>query len=92
MENIVYLHYKRQGYQVFVGKIYDMEIDFVLEKDGVKEYVQVAYLLSDESVIEREYRSLRKINDNHKKIVLSMDEISFGDNEGIKHHPVWEVL
>ena len=92
LENIVYLHYKREGYQVFVGKIYDLEIDFVLEKDGIKEYVQVAYLLSDESVIEREYRSLKRINDNYKKTVLSMDEISFGDNEGIKHYPVWETL
>lgn len=91
LENIVYLHYKRLGYQVFVGKIYDTEVDFVLEKNGIKEYVQVAYLLTDNTVVEREYRSLKKIKDHYKKMVVSMDDVSFGDDEGIMHYPVWEI-
>ena len=92
MSFIVYLQYKRLGYQVFVGKIYDNEVDFVLEKDGIKEYVQVAYLLADDNVIEREYRSLKRIKDSYKKTVISLDETSFGDDNGIKHYPVWEIM
>jgi predicted AAA+ superfamily ATPase len=51
LENIVFLEALRHGYGVFVGKWGDKEIDFVLEKNGKKKYVQVCYLLSDEKVI-----------------------------------------
>ncbi len=92
LENLVYLHYKRLGYQVYVGTIYKNEVDFVVERNDIKEYIQVTYLLSDKDVIEREYRSLKKIKDNYSKKVVSMDEISFGDNEGIKHQNIWDLL
>ena len=85
MENAVFVHLKRQGYSVYTGKIKGREIDFIAEKDRSKKYIQVAYLLRDEAVIEREFRNLEPINDNFETIVVSMDGISFGNRNGIAH-------
>ena len=92
LENIVYLHYRRLGYKVFVGKIYNEEIDFIVENDQQKMYVQVAYLLTDKKTIEREYKSLERINDNYKKIVISMDEVRFKERNGIEHVSIFDLL
>jgi predicted AAA+ superfamily ATPase len=75
MENAVYLHLLRGRYKVFVGKSGDKEIDFMAEKDGERIYVQVAYQLSDENIIKREFGNLADIRDNYPKFVVSMDEI-----------------
>lgn len=92
LENIVYLALLRQGYQVYVGRYENKEVDFVAEKSGEKLYVQVAYLLADENVIQREFGSLALIRDNYPKWVVSLDEIKLGNQEGILHKPLWEVL
>ena len=83
LENIVFIELLRRGFQVFIGKIGEYEIDFIAEKDGNKEYYQVCYLLSSEEVKNREYRSLEMIKDNFPKTILSMDELPESTEEGI---------
>ena len=75
MENAVYLHLLRNGYRVFVGKSADKEIDFMGEKNGERVYLQVAYQLTDDKVIQREFENLVTIPDNYPKYVITMDEI-----------------
>lgn len=91
LENAVYLYYRQQGFQIYVGKIGDFEVDFVVEKNNEKKYIQVTHSLSSESVIEREFGNLQKINDSYEKIVISLDDLSFGNKEGIKHILAWEL-
>ena len=89
MENAVYLHLKNLGYKVSVGTLSNGEIDFVAEKGGKPVYVQVAYLLTEESTIKREFGNLMQIQDNYPKYVVSMDAISKPkDYEGITHFPL----
>jgi predicted AAA+ superfamily ATPase len=76
LENAVYMHLRQNGYNVYVGKMGDKEIDFVADKDGERLYIQVAYLLADEKIIQREFGNLHEINDNYPKLVVSMDEIA----------------
>ncbi len=92
LENIIYLNLRRNGYSVSVGRIKDKEIDFVAEKNGTTQYIQVCYHLSDETVIEREFGNLQLIDDNYEKIVVSMDDISIGNIKGIKHIQIWDFL
>lgn len=80
MENAVYLHLIRLGYRVYVGQSGTSEIDFVAEKDGKSIYVQVAYMLTDENTINREFGNLLKIGDNYRKYVVTMDEYNAGSN------------
>jgi len=84
MENIVFLHLNRQGFNVFVGQYGVYEIDFVAKRKGKKVYVQVSYLLINNSTIEREFGNLLKIVDNYPKYVVTMDEYNAGsDYKGI---------
>jgi predicted AAA+ superfamily ATPase len=92
LENCIYLHFLAQGYTVHVGSSRNAEVDFVVEKGTEKAYVQVCYLLADEPVIEREYRSLEAIRDNFPKLVISMDDVEFGTRNGIRHHLAWDFL
>jgi len=92
LENVVFLELKRRGYNVYVGKEGDREVDFVAEKRGEKFYIQVTYLLASEEVIEREYLPLTKIMDNYRKIVVSMDRFPIGEREGIEWMNVIDFL
>lgn len=92
LENIVMHELTRRGYNVYVGKIGDLEIDFIAEKKGEKIYVQVSYLLSEESTVEREFSPLLKIKDNYPKFVVSMDRFRKDDIEGIKHRNIADFL
>ncbi|NDV66346.1 ATP-binding protein [Bacteroides sp. 224] len=83
MENAVYLHLIQLGYKVYVGQQASTEIDFVAEKDGQSVYIQVCYMLHDESTIQREFGNLLKIEDNYPKYVVTMDEYSAGSYNGI---------
>lgn len=84
MENAVYLHLKNLGYKVTVGSLPDGEIDFVAEKSGKTAYIQVTYLLTSDSTIQREFGNLMKIADNYPKYVVSMNPITTPkDYEGI---------
>lgn len=83
LENIVYLELLRKGYQVCVGKVGDLEIDFVAEKDGEKAYYQVAATVLGEETFAREITPLKRIRDNYSKYIITMDEIPM-DEDGIK--------
>ena len=90
-ENIIYLELLRKGYNVKVGKVNNLEIDFVCTKGNEKLYIQVAYLLASHETIEREFSSLEKINDNYPKYVISMDEFDMSRN-GIRHINIIDFL
>jgi len=75
LENIVCLHLKMAGYQVTVGTEGKKEIDFIAQKGSEKLYIQVAYMLTNQETIDREFGSLLDIPDNFPKYVLTMDEI-----------------
>lgn len=85
MENVVFMHLMICGYQVRVGSLGDNEIDFVCQKQNETIYVQVSYLIVNESTIQREYGNLLKIKDNYPKYVISMDEFQGNTYKGIKH-------
>ena len=85
LENIVFMHLKASGYDVAVGRIGKQEVDFVCEKAGERLYVQVADLIADDKVRHREFGNLMKIQDNFPKIVVSMDEVTSGTHQGIRH-------
>ncbi len=83
LENIVYLELLRRGYKVYVGKVDDLEIDFVAEnRDGLK-YYQVSLSVRDEKVLERELKSLQKTGDHYPKYIITMDMDLESDYEGI---------
>lgn len=91
-ENIVYLELLRRGYNIKIGKIGDLEVDFVCTKNrDEKIYIQVAYLLASPETIEREFSVLEKIQDNYPKYVISMDFFNLSQN-GIKHLNIIEFL
>lgn len=83
LENIVYLELLRRGYRVYVGKVDDLEVDFVAEsRDGLK-YFQVALTVRDEIVLQRELRSLQKTGDHYPKYLLTLDMDLESDYDGI---------
>ena len=90
-KNIIYLELLRKGYNVRVGKVDNLEVDFVCTKGNEKIYVQVAYLLASSKTIEREFTSLEKIDDNYPKYVISMDEFDMSRN-GIIHINIIDFL
>lgn len=91
LENAVYLQLRQAGYEVFVGAMRKGEIDFVAKKEDRIRYFQVAYLLADEQTIEREYGAFNSINDHFEKIVVSLDDILFPSNNGIRHIQAWSL-
>ncbi len=91
LENSLYIYYRSLGYKIYVGLIENTEVDFILEKGKEKKYVQAAYLLNSKKVINREFNSLLKIKDAYEKSVISLDDVSFGTKEGIKHIMAWEA-
>ena len=91
LENIVCLELLRRNYKVYVGKKGDLEIDFIAEKQGKKIYVQVAYLLSNEETIKREFSVYNSVKDSYPKYVVSMDELDFSQN-GIIHKNIKDFL
>ena len=84
LENIVYNELLNRGYDVYVGKIPNGEVDFVALKDGKKEYYQAAYYLYDQKVTDREFGAYKNIPDNYPKYVISMDKMDFS-RDGIIH-------
>ena len=84
LENVIYLELIRRGYDVYVGKADDLEVDFVAKRRGNVEYFQVAATVREGATLERELRALRKINDNYPKLLLTLDEDPEGDFEGIR--------
>jgi predicted AAA+ superfamily ATPase len=85
MENAVYHHLKYNDYDVKIGTVGSNEIDFVARRKGELLYVQVSYLLHDETTIAREFGNLEKIKDNYPKMVVSMDDFRGDSYKGIQH-------
>lgn len=83
-ENLIYIELLRRGYEVYVGKYNDIEIDFIAIKPDEKIYYQVSRSILDEKVEEREKKSLLAINDNYKKVILTMDKVKNKQIEGIE--------
>ena len=84
LENIVYLELLRRGYDVYVGKINDYEVDFVAMDGKTTIYYQVAASVRDESTLKRELSALQKIEDHYQKILLTLDEDPEFDYNGIR--------
>ncbi len=91
LENIVYNELLSRGYDVKVGNLENGEIDFIATRYEEKIYIQVAYLLADEKVEEREFGAYKKIEDNYPKYVLTMDRFDFS-RDGIIHKNVIDWL
>lgn len=89
LENLIYLALCRAGYKVYVGVLPNKEVDFVANKASETLYVQCAYLLQDESTIEREFAALETIKDNYPKVVVSMDDVVLPSRNGILHVQAW---
>lgn len=92
LENVVYLELIRRGYDVYVGQVGDLEVDFVaMNQDGMT-YYQVAASVRDETTLKRELASLQKISDHYPKYILTLDEDPDADYEGVKKINVLEWL
>ena len=90
LENIIFIELKRQGFKVYTGVLPQKEVDFVAQRAERVMYVQCAYLLADEATIKREYSALNAISDHYEKWVLSLDDISFPVQNGIRHVQAWQ--
>lgn len=92
LENVVYLELLRRGNKIWTGTTRNNEVDFVCKNSiGDIEYYQVAWQMSSEKTIEREFGSLEKINDNYPKYLLTTDSFT-QDRSGIKHLNVFNWL
>ncbi|OGR22627.1 MAG: ATPase [Desulfobacterales bacterium RIFOXYA12_FULL_46_15] len=92
LENLVFKHLRMKGYGIFVGKFNHLEIDFIAKNANDTIYVQVAYLLPSKETRDREFGNLLKIRDNHRKIVVSIDEFAGGNQEGVEHLHILDFL
>ncbi|MDY4213162.1 MAG: ATP-binding protein [Eubacteriales bacterium] len=92
IETVVYFELIRRGYQVFIGKWYELEVDFIAVKQDSKKYYQVCLTLMDEKVKERELAPLKAIPDNYEKTIISMDKTYMTDYEGIKSENIIDFL
>jgi predicted AAA+ superfamily ATPase len=92
LENIVFLHLRRNGYDIKLGFESNFEIDFYAVKSIDIKYIQVSYLLASDKTLKREFGALEKIKDNFPKYVLSMDDLKLQSSEGIIHETVWDFL
>lgn len=92
LENLVFNQLVSMGYKVHVGKLQNLEIDFVAMKNEEIIYIQVAHRIESEKVFEREFGNLLKIEDNYRKIVVSNDEFIEGNYKGIEHIQIKDFL
>lgn len=92
LENIVYLELVRRGYEVYIGKVGEFEVDFVAVGIGGVNYFQVAATVRDDLTLERELRVLQKINDYYPKFILTLDEDPDADFDGIRKINVLDWL
>lgn len=92
LENVVYLELLRRGYEVYIGKTPDGEVDFVATRQGEKLYVQVTQEITSEKTEKREYERLLEIHDNYPKYVLLTNDFAGGNHEGIQTMHVEDFL
>jgi len=92
LETIVYFELLRRGYNVYIGKWYNKEVDFFAIRQDTKKYYQVTFSMMNESVKMRELASLETISDNYEKIILSMDRNYVSDHKGIQIKNIIDFL
>lgn len=92
LENAVFLQLRQAGYEVYTGAMRQAEIDFVAIKNDRTIYFQVAYLLTDDATIEREYGAYQYVKDNYEKYVVTLDEIELPSRDGIRHIQGWKLM
>ncbi len=92
LENVVYLELIQRGYEVSIGKIGTLEVDFIAEKTNERIYYQVSATVLDETSKVRELRPLQAIADNYPKYMLTMDQTIFNDYAGIKVQNIIDFL
>ena len=91
IENVVYNELLQRGYDVYIGKTKNGEIDFIATKTNEKLYFQVAYLLQNDKVQNREFGAFKEIEDSYPKYVLSLDKADFS-RDGIIHKNIIDWL
>lgn len=84
LENVVYLELLRRGYEIYVGKVDELEVDFVVMDGKRTAYYQVAATVRDENTLKRELAPLQKIADHYPKFILTLDEDPEADYDGIR--------
>ena len=92
LENVVYLELLRRGYRVYIGKVDEMEVDFVAIDQSGRTYFQIAATVREPATLERELAPLRKIPDHYPKYILTLDEDPDADYEGIRKIRVLDWL
>lgn len=92
LENIIYLELIRRGCEVYVGKVDELEVDFVAVEHNKTIYYQVAATVREESTLQRELAPLQKINDHYQKFILTLDEDLEADYDGIRRINALEWL
>ena len=95
LENIVYLELLRRGYEVYIGKVGESEVDFIaIDENGNENYYQVAYTVLDQNnkILKRELAPLNSINDHNPKYLLTMDNVPNMSHNGIKQIYVLDWL
>ena len=88
----IYLELLRRKYNVNVGKLKTKEIDFIGQRENEKLYIQVTYLLASDDTVEREFAPLKDIKDNYPKYVLSMDNLTKFNINGIERKKIIDFL
>lgn len=83
LENVIFLELKRRNYDIYIGKNGNREIDFVVKNNNGTKYIQVSLSVRDENTLKRELESLKTINDNYPKYIITLDYDS-ANYEGIK--------
>lgn len=92
LENVVYLELLRRGYEVYVGKIENNEVDFIAINENGEEYYQVAYTVREEETLKKELSNLNNIKDHNPKYLLTMDFTPYTSHNGIKQINVLDWL
>ena len=92
LENIVYFELLRRGFDVSIGKIGNLEVDFIAANANEKMYIQVTESMKNESVRKRELKPLQKIHNNYKKMVIALDKAIDDEYDGIQSVDVIEWL
>ncbi len=84
LENIVYFELLRRGYEVNIGKVGSIEVDFVAKKNDCYYYFQVTDNMTSKETFEREIKPLQNIQDNYPKTILTNDKFTIGNYNGIE--------